>query len=90
MMPKSSTILAMTIKLSELKPQESAKVAQVCISNDKLRQRLHWLGLREGETILCLHKSPLGGVSAFEFSHGQFALEDALTELVMVTKDNTL
>lgn len=75
------------MKLSELKTLQKAIVTAVNVDSAKVVQRLSDLGLRQGQKIICLQKSPVGGVTSYQLSHGVFALEDWITENIEVQQD---
>lgn len=75
------------MKLSQLKKMETATIVRVEVSSEKISQRLADFGLKEGQKITCLFKSPLGGVNSYRLSHGAFALEDILLENITVSRD---
>ncbi len=74
------------MKLSELKKSEKAIIESIDDCPEVLRQRLASLGVQKGQEVICLHSSPVGGVTSFQVSHGVFALEDTLTNLIHVQK----
>lgn len=77
------------MRLIELKSNESAQIIEVVEQSPQVIQRLGDLGLRPGQIVTCLKKSPFGGVTSYELSHGIFALEDFVTQNILVEKVET-
>jgi len=76
------------IKLSVLPKSEEAIITSIHIDSREVALRLSDLGLKIGQKITCLNKSPVGGVTSFQLSHGVFALEDSITNKIFVAKSS--
>ena len=77
------------MKLSQIPLDKQAIITKIDIPNQEVKSRLEDFGLRIGQTISCVKKTPLGGPKAFLLSHGIFAIDLEITKHVEIQIEDT-
>ena len=74
--------------MSRLRPGQSGRVLKILTGKD-MRRRLLEIGLIKGSRILCVGRSPLGGMGAYEIMGAVMALRDSDCEKIIIEREET-